>query len=343
MSKKLTLSSKLRNIALVAKREIITKMRNRTYIIGTLAVVVGIFLLAFLGSRSTAEDAGNAMIPEYAKQSIILQEQARQETLAEYNIDATELDTKIAARYQELLAAYQAEHPDSTATDTRYWIGFAVGILLFVALSITGSMIALGVAEEKSSRIVEILLSSMSSFELMFGKIVGMAVVGLTQIAIILGAGYIAAQSFSVMGDIFSSINLGAGIWLALGFFLVGYLSYATLYAAFAATVSRTEEVNVAIQPVMYIMMIPYFVVVIPALSNVAPLRFLVDYLPLMSPIGATSHYFQGELSLWQALLSLGISLAVLPFIMLAASRIYRRSVLSSGARLHALALLRQK
>jgi ABC-2 type transport system permease protein len=146
-----------------------------------------------------------------------------------------------------------------------------------------------------------------------------------------------------LIGDVFAGVNLGSAIWLALGFFLVGYLSYATLYAAFAATVSRTEEVNVAIAPVMYVLFIPYLAVVIPALGNIAPLRFALDYVPLFSPIGATVHYFQSGLELWQALLSLAISLAALPLIMFLASRIYRRSVLSTGARLKIINILRDK
>jgi ABC-type Na+ efflux pump permease subunit len=334
----------MRNIWLVAKREMLTKMRNKAYILGTLAVVVGVVVLAFLGSRAggNENDLSNAMVPEFARQQMVLQAQAEQEVMARHGLSSEEVNAEITARFQELWAEYQAEHPES-ATDTRYWIGFGVGILLFMAITITGSMIALGVAEEKSSRIVEILLSGMTSFQLMVGKIIGMAVVGLTQIAIILGAGYAAARGFGLMGDIFAGVNLGSAIWLALGFFLVGYLSYATLYAAFAATVSRTEEVNVAIAPVMYVLMIPYIATVIPAFGQLAPIRFVLDYVPLFSPIGATVHYFQGGLALWQALLSLVISIIALPFIMLIASRIYRRSVLATGARLKVLAILRQK
>lgn len=334
----------MRNIWLVAKREMLVKMRNKAYILGTLVVVAGIVLLAFLGSRGnmSGEDAANVMVPEFAKQQMLLQAQAEQEVFAEHGLIAEEINAQVSARFQELLAEYQEENPDS-ASDARYWIGFAVGILLFMAITITGTMIAQGVAEEKSSRIVEILLSGMTSFQLMVGKIVGMAVVGLTQIAIILGAGYLAARGFGLMGDIFSGIELGSAIWLALAFFLVGYLSYATLYAAFASTVSRAEEVNIAIQPVMYVLMIPYIATILPAFGTIAPVRFILDYVPLFSPIGATVHYFQGGLTLWQALISLAISIAALPLIMLVAARIYRRSVLSTGARLKVLTILREK
>jgi ABC-2 type transport system permease protein len=269
------------------------------------------------------------------------QAQAEEEVMAIHGLNATEINAQIALRFQELWEGFQADNPEEGGLDVRYWIGFGVGILLFMAITITGSMIAMGVAEEKSSRIVEILLSGMTSFQLMAGKILGMAVVGLTQIAIILAAGYYAARGFGLMGDIFADINLGSAIWLALGFFLVGYLSYATLYAAFAATVSRTEEVNAAIAPVMYVLLIPYLAVVIPAFGNIAPLRFVLNYVPLFSPIGATVHYFQGGLELWQALISLAISIAALPLIMLLASRIYRRSVLATGARLKIINILR--
>jgi len=329
------------NILLVTKREIFVKMRNRAYILGTMAVVIGIIVIAFIGSRADMANASTAMIPEFAQKQIELQSQAEEEVMALHGLNAEEINAQIALRFRELWEAYEAENPDGGSLDVRYWIGFAVGILLFMTITITGSMIAVGVAEEKSSRIVEILLSGMTSFQLMVGKIIGMAVIGLTQIAIILVAAYATARGFGLMGNIFAHVDLGSAIWLALGFFLVGYLSYATLYAAFAATVSRAEEVNAAIAPVMYILLIPYLAVVIPALSSIAPLRFALDYVPLFSPIGATVHYFQGGLGLWQALLSLVISLAALPLIMFLASRIYRRSVLVTGARLKIISVLR--
>jgi ABC-type Na+ efflux pump permease subunit len=331
----------MRNILLVAKREMVVKMRNRAYIFGTLAVVAGIFILAFIGSRADMENASNAMVPEFVQKQMEFQAQAEEEVMALHGLNAVEINTQITLRFQELWEAYESENPDSSGLDVRYWIGFVVGILLFVAITVTGSMIAIGVAEEKSSRIVEILLSGMTSFQLMVGKIIGMAIIGLTQIAIILIAGYFAARGFGLIGDIFAGVNLGSAVWLAVAFFLVGYLSYATLYAAFAATVSRTEEVNAAIAPVMYVLLIPYLAVVIPVFGNIAPLRFVLDYVPLFSPIGATVHYFQGGLELWQALLSLAISIAALPLIMFFTSRIYRRSVLSTGARQKIINILR--
>ncbi|MCL2038533.1 ABC transporter permease [Candidatus Saccharibacteria bacterium] len=333
----------MRNILLVAQREMLVKMRNKAYILGTLAIVLGVILLSFLGSRGDAGSVNDAMIPEFAKQQMLLQAQAEREVFAEHGLDAEQVHLQIQARFAELMDEYIAENPGSGAIDTRYWVGFVVGVLLFMAITITGTMIAQGVAEEKSSRIVEILLSSMTSFQLMVGKILGMAVVGLTQIIIILVAGYLAARGFGLMGNIFADINLGSAIWLAIGFFLVGYLSYAALYAAFASTVSRAEEVNVAIAPVMYILMVPYFATLVPIFEGIPLLRFALDYLPLFSPIGASVNYFRGGLETWQAILSLAISILALPLIMLVAARIYRRSVLSTGARLKILSVLRQK
>ncbi|MCL2371758.1 ABC transporter permease [Candidatus Saccharibacteria bacterium] len=329
-----------RNVWLIAKREMITKMRNKAYILGTLAVVLGVIGLAFFASRANDDAVSDAMIPEFARTQMALQAQAEEEVMAQYGLDAEEVRLQVAVRFNELWTEYQEENPDSGAS-VRYWIGFGVGILLFLAITMTGAMIAQVVAEEKSSRIVEILLSSMSSFELMVGKIIGIAVVGLVQLAIILLAGYAAARGFGLMGDIFAGINIGSAIWLAIAFFIVGYFSYATLYAAFASTVSRAEEVNVAIQPVMYVLLVPYMAVVIPAFSAIEPLRFVLTYLPLFSPIAAPVYYFQGEINLWQALISLGISLLALPLIMFAAARIYRRSVLATGAKLKILTVLR--
>ena len=333
----------MHNILLVAKREMLVKMRNRAYILGTLGIVVGIFVLTFIASRADMGNAATSMIPEFVQRQMEIQAQAEEEVMTLHGLNAAEINFQIANRFQELWAAYEIDNPDIGGLDVRHWAGFAVGVLLFMAITITGSLIAIGVAEEKSSRIVEILLSSMTSFQLMVGKIIGMAAVGLTQIAVILVSAYISATSFGIIqGDVFTDAALGSAILLAIAFFLVGYMSYATLYAAFAATVSRVEEVNTAIAPVIYILLVPYLAVVIPGLGNIAPLRFALNYVPLFSPIGAAVYYFQGGLELWQALLSLAISIAALPFIMLFAARVYHRSILASGTRVKILSVLRR-
>lgn len=321
----------MRNIWLVAKREMLVRMRSKAYIIGTIAIILGVVGLSFLASRGSGSE--EMLIPEYARQQIAAQTEAREYVYAEYGLDVAEIDAKIAAKFEEIMAAYEAENP-SGLNDSKYWVGYIVGILLFVAIVMTGTMIAQGVAEEKSSRIVEILLGSMSSFQLMAGKIVGIGIVGLVQIGVILGAGYVSAAAFGLIGDVFVGVDFGSAIIIALAFFIVGYFSYAALYAAFASMVSRAEEVNVAIQPVMYILLVPYMATVIPTLAEIGPIQHLLNYLPLWSPIGAVVHYFQGSLTTAQALLSLSISAVALPLIMYMAATIYRRSVLATGARL---------
>ena len=321
----------MRNIWLIAKREMLVRMRSKAFIIGTVAIILGIVGLTFLMSRGEA--AEDVLIPEYAKQQIAAQAEAKEFVYAEYGLDVADIDAKIMVKYLEIMTEYEEENP-SGLTDSKYWIGYGVGILLFVAITMTGTMIAQGVAEEKSSRIVEILLGGMSSFQLMAGKIIGIGVVGLVQIGAILGAGYASSVGFGVMGDMFADINLGFALFVALAFFLIGYFSYAALYAAFASMVSRAEEVNVAIQPVMYILMIPYFATVIPTLAEIGPVQQALNYMPLWSPIGATVHYFQGSMSTVQVLISIGISLVALPGILYLAAMIYRRSVLETGAKL---------
>jgi len=321
----------MRNIWLVAKREILIRIRSRAFIIGTIAIVLGVIGIAFL--TSGGQGAEELLIPEYAKQQIAAKAEAEASVYAEHDLDPAEIQAKIAAKFEELMANYEAESP-SGLTDSKYFTGYIIGIMLFVAITMTGTMIAQGVAEEKSSRIVEILLSSMSSFQLMVGKIVGIGIVGLIQIGAILGAGYIAATKFGLADNAFADINFGLALIIALAFFLVGYFSYAALYAAFASMVSRAEEVNIAIQPIMYILMIPYIATIIPTLAEIGPIQQMLNYMPLWSPVGAVVHYFQGSLTTAQALISLSISIVALPGIFYIAATIYRRSVLSTGARL---------
>ena len=152
-----------------------------------------------------------------------------------------------------------------------YILAYAGIILIFMSVYLYGVTVANGVAEEKGSRIMEILVNAATPFQLMTGKIIGIGAAGLAQMSafVIVGISALLIQNpikAALIGNNSSALNLnitGSSITLLLlllVYFILGFLLYATLFAAMGALVKRQDEVNNAIQPLTWLFMIGYFV-----------------------------------------------------------------------------------
>ena len=153
--------------------------------------------------------------------------------------------------------------PDAGQTGTDYLLGFGLSILIFMLIVLYGNWIAMSVVEEKSSRVMEVILNAATPFQLLSGKVLGVGAVALTQYAAILGAGVVAllAQgsiASAVLGEGNTEVALPAGLTigmlLLLGVFgVLGFLLYGVLYAAAGSLVSRQEDVQAAVMPLALI------------------------------------------------------------------------------------------
>jgi ABC-2 type transport system permease protein len=215
---------------------------------------------------------------------------------------------------------------------TRYVTGLVTGILLFMAIMISGQLIAQGVVEEKTSRVVELLLSTVRPWQLMAGKVLGIGLVGLGQVALVVLAGVGTALGLGLVDT--STIDLGtAAVW-ALVWFVVGFVSYALLMAGLGALVSRQEDVGAVTTPVTFLMIVPYIVgVSVAPWAPDNPLVVWLSYVPLCSPLLMPVRIALGSAETWEALLALGLSLAVIPVLVWLAAMIYSNAVLRTGAR----------
>ena len=133
--------------------------------------------------------------------------------------------------------------PPSPKHNQQIVLGIVAGILIYLALMLNGQAVAQGVVEEKSSRVVELLLATVRPWQLMAGKVVGIGIVGLIQVAVIGVAGVVAGFATGSL-SIQASAAAGTIIWLVV-WFLLGFVAYALAFAAVAALVSRQEDVAV--------------------------------------------------------------------------------------------------
>ena len=222
--------------------------------------------------------------------------------------------------------------------------GFAMGFILYFMLIIYGQMIVRGVIEEKSSDIVEVLLSSLRPWELMLGKIVGVGAVGLTQVAIwavvvVVAATWGMAAAAPALAE--AGIDLGAVLGLPLVeiagtfllFFLLGYLLYSSLFAGAGAMAGSEQDTQQVVVPIT-MLIAAGFVLLFPMMESPgATWAVVTSQIPLFSPILMPARIAIGAAPTWELVLSIGLLAGGVLGAVWLAGRIYRVGILMSGKR----------
>ena len=212
-------------------------------------------------------------------------------------------------------------------------------IAIYVTVLIYGLYVMRSVIEEKSSRVVEVLLGSVTPMQLMAGKIIGVGAVGLTQIGIWAGAGSLLgtggfAMASQLLGNNLKDAHMSTlAIVLFPVFFLLGYATYACLYASIGAMCTSDEEA----QQLQFPVTLPLIMCIFCAMSVIrdpnTPLAFWLSMFPLTSPIIMYVRVSVSMPPVWQLVLSIAISLASLYVLVWITARIYRVGILMYGKR----------
>jgi ABC-2 type transport system permease protein len=227
----------------------------------------------------------------------------------------------------------------STSLSVRLTGQFTV-IIAFILISIYGSQIALGVGEEKSSRVVEVLLSSVRPVQLLVGKVLGMGVLALAQavamVVVFVVAGFAAGSSL-VHGATLGAVIAG-GVFVVLG-----YAFYCTAYAAAGSLVSRQSDVNTTILPVQLPLILAYVLSFTVIYANGASTFFRVlGFLPPTAPIAMPVLYAAGDVPAWQVVVSAVLCAIGTVWMARLAARIYANSILRTGPRISFRQALRE-
>ncbi len=229
--------------------------------------------------------------------------------------------------------------PGRASTDS-YALTYVLVLLLYMTVAVYGSYVALGVIEEKSSRVVEILLSAARPFQLMIGKVLGVGLTALVQYVVWLAAG----GAVLVLRSAGGAVNVGGlnvklsaiDPWVLLAFvifFLLGFFSYAALFAAGGSLVSRTEDAQQISTPVI-LPLVVIFVVSIWALSNPsAPLAVVLSMVPLASPIMMFVRIGVDSPPIWQVAVAIVVNLGTVGVLIWMAAKVFRAGVLLYGRR----------
>ncbi|WP_274653019.1 ABC transporter permease [Paenibacillus humicola] len=216
---------------------------------------------------------------------------------------------------------------------------YAIVIMLFMAIMTTGQMIASEVTAEKSSRVMEILITSVSPLTGMFGKICGMFIVGMTQIAIyavVIAVNLSMPQNNKALGNLNFHVSDIDPLLLvyALIFYLTGYFLFSTLFAAVGSIVSRTEDLGQAVMPVTMLALAGFYICMWGGLQNPNSLLVKVtSFIPFFSPYVMVTRLGMSDPPAWQVWLSILILLISIYIAGWISAKIYRVGVLMYGKR----------
>ncbi|WP_137723429.1 ABC transporter permease [Prescottella subtropica] len=382
--------SPIRAIALVARREFLTQVRKKSFLISNVIVLIAIVggLIAvsiFSGSDdesrakvglvgdqslsavlvATGDAAGNpvevtevsdeetartrvedgdldvALVPNadggataITKSEIAgglrvvldgaVAAQAQSAALAARGVDAA----KLAASTSAAVVTVDPIDPPDPEKGQRVALSMAVVVLLYMQILAFGMYVAMGVVEEKSSRVVELLLSTLRPLQLLWGKVIGIGAVGLAQLTAYGAVGVGTGVATGVL-------TLGGTAWgtLAgtLGWFVLGFAFFAVLYAATGSMVSRQEDVNSTAMPLTILIMAMFFASFSAVQSPDGTLSNVLSWIPPFSAILMPLRIAAGVASGTQIVATVALMLVVTVGMSAVAARIYQRSILRIG------------
>ena len=229
--------------------------------------------------------------------------------------------------------------PPDEERDRR--VGFLVVgvILLYGQLVFYGFAVASGIVEEKSSRVIEVLLAKVRTRQLLLAKVVGIGLVGLLQLIALVVVGLVAFQ-------LSGRFEIPPGTWpsafMLLGWFLVGFAMYASLFAVVGALAARAEDLQNSAGPISLVVAASFIGAVTASSDPSGTLAQVLSFVPTTGPMVMPIRVAAEEAAAWEIAASLAITLASVALIMRLADVVYRRAALHTSSRIGLRQVLRR-
>lgn len=214
----------------------------------------------------------------------------------------------------------------------EYLMSIFMLTILFSIIMAYGQLIMRGVLEEKSNRIIEILISSTNTRSLFYGKIIGIGLAGLTQVAlwILIGFIFFSQTSFDINENILSFISLELAIYFVI-FFILGYFMYSILFSLVGASVNTDQEAQQFAAPITYLLIIPFILgIMVTQNPNSVPV-VIASLFPLFSPTLMFMRIGVAIPSFFQILLSIILCILTIMFMAWLGAKIFRTGLLMYG------------
>ena len=287
-----------------------------------------------------------------------LNEYLSDEKIASYDIPDLKqimIDSKVSINLQTIRLSEGGKETVSSAAVASI-VGMAFTVIIYMFIFVYGAMVMQGVLEEKTNRIVEVMVSSVKPFDLMMGKIIGIGLVGLTQFLLwivlfigfnlIGGAFFMASNPEAMAGagmemaanpgamqqalQVISSINITEIVISFIIFFIGGYMVYASLFAAIGAMVNSQEDTQQFMTPISLLVLFALYAGIYSAGNPDGPLAFWASMIPLTSPIVMMTR-IPFDVPLWEKLLSIALLFGTVILMVKLTAKIYRVGILMYG------------
>jgi ABC-2 type transport system permease protein len=344
------------NVWLVARREIVTKLHDRAYLIG-IAVMAFILIGSLVGNTllsrqlsssrdrvatvgqeaaQVAEAAGLVPVPvadiAAGEQLLRAPEPNTVKAIATIDRNGQATLTGISSVTDRVAGAFTTSpevrllEPPKASQGVLFAVSFAFS-LLFLIVSITFGMgIAQSVVEEKETRVVELLIAAIPVRVLLAGKVVGNVLLAFGQMAVFVLLGLAAMRVMDSPASLSSVLNRSV-VWF-LVYFVLGFAMMACLWAVCGSMATRQEDLGAVTMPMQMLLMIPFFVSTYSQSSN-AVLR-IFSYIPLTSPIAMPKRVVLGDVGGWGLAASLLLLVLAIFAVIAVSARIYQGALLQT-------------
>ena len=256
-------------------------------------------------------------------QAVSVRERSRQ-ALIGAGLSSEQVDAALAQSPLPV-DALEPVNAESRETATVAFVGV---LLLYGQLFAYGYWVAAGVVEEKSSRVVEVLLATLRPSHLLRGKILGIGLLGLAQLLLLALVGLFAS---SAVGTLEFPSGAIATVGLVLVWFVLGFFFYATMFAVAGSIVTRQEDLQTTMTP-LTILIVGSFFIGLSATSNPdSTLAVVASLLPFSSPLVMPTRIALGDAATWEVVASIAISVAATAALIPLATKIYSRALLRPG------------
>jgi ABC-2 type transport system permease protein len=220
--------------------------------------------------------------------------------------------------------------PDADADLEAAVVALVGVVVLYSLLILFGQFVAQGVVEEKSSRVVELLLATMRPWQLLAGKIVGLGLLGLAQMLVIAVIGIAGALAFDVVS---LPGRLIGTVLTVIAWFVLGYAFYASVFAAAASLVSRQEDLGSVITPASLLLVAGFVISIQAAQDPTGTLAAVTSYIPGLSPLVMPVRQAAGGAEWWEVGVAVVLMLVSIAVIVRIGGRIYSGALLRTGGK----------
>lgn len=204
-------------------------------------------------------------------------------------------------------------------------------MLLYISIITYGSMISTEVTTEKSSRVMELIISTTHPVTHMLAKVSAIGTLALIQIGIFLGFGYVSASGSELATTVIENAGNARAVIYLLVFFLLGYLLYASLFAVLGSLVSRVEESQQMVMPVIMLLVAAFLVAMFGLNNPDATIVTILSFVPFFAPMLMFLRVMLVDVAVWEVALSIGLLIGTIGVTLWIGSKFYRGGVLFYG------------